>query len=208
GEKSRLALALIVWQKPNLLLLDEPTNHLDLEMRHALTVALQGFDGAMVLVSHDRHLAANTIDEFYTVHRGALTEFDGDLDDYARWLQDPDGVKNSSGASPDNKNNRAAKAPSSIAVIDKKDQRKQAAAAREQLAPLRREIRTLEQKIEKLSKEIAGIEEKLGDTTLYEESRRNELTELLRQQGYCKAELGVAEESWLEKSTELEELSG
>ncbi|MDO8907121.1 MAG: ATP-binding cassette domain-containing protein [Pseudohongiella sp.] len=208
GEKSRLALALIVWQKPNLLLLDEPTNHLDLEMRHALTVALQGFEGAMVLVSHDRHLMANAVDEFYTVHRGALTEFDGDLDDYARWLQDPDGTKAAlSSGNRDNKDSRSQKPPAAIAVIDKKDQRKLAAAAREQLAPLRREIRTLEQKIEKLSKELAGIEEKLGDATIYEEPRRNELTELLRQQGYCKAELGQAEESWLEKSTELEELS-
>ena len=202
GEKSRLALALIVWQKPNLLLLDEPTNHLDLEMRHALTVALQGFEGAMVLVSHDRHLMANTVDEFYTVHRGALTEFDGDLDDYALWLQNPDGEKTPS------VQQRSGKAPAAPSVTDKKDQRKQAAAAREQLAPLRREIRTLEQKIEKLSNELSGIEEKLGDTTLYEESRRSELTELLRQQGYCKAELSTAEESWLEKSSELETLAG
>lgn len=207
GEKSRLALALIVWQKPNLLLLDEPTNHLDLEMRHALTVALQGFDGAMVLVSHDRHLMANTIDEFYTVHRGALTEFDGDLDDYAIWLQDPDGTKTLSTNNRSGKDQRNIKAPAANAVLDKKDQRKQAAATRELLAPLRREIRALEQKMEKLGKELSSIEEKLGDTTLYEESRRSELTELLRQQGYCKTELGSAEESWLEKSTELEALS-
>jgi ATP-binding cassette subfamily F protein 3 len=203
GEKARLALALIVWQKPNLLLLDEPTNHLDLEMRHALTVALQGFEGALVLVSHDRHLMSNTVDEFYTVHRGQLSAFDGDLDDYARWLQDPDGLRNTSTG----KDIKPANTQTTVATVDKKDQRKQAAAQREQLAPLRREIRTLEQKMEKLGAELAALEDKLGDATLYEDKRRNDLTELLRQQGYCKAELNQCEENWLLKSTELESLS-
>jgi ATP-binding cassette subfamily F protein 3 len=86
GEKARLVLALITWQKPNLLLLDEPTNHLDLEMRHALTMALQGFEGAMVVVSHDRHLLRTTTDDFYLVHGGRVEPFDGDLDDYHKWL--------------------------------------------------------------------------------------------------------------------------
>lgn len=208
GEKSRLALALIVWQKPNVLLLDEPTNHLDLEMRHALTVALQGFEGALVLVSHDRHLMSNTVDEFYTVHRGKLSEFDGDLDDYARWLQDPDGSSVDAASQTRTGQSTKLNAPASQSVLDKKDQRKLAAAQREQLAPLKREIRVLEQRMEKLGKELAGIEDKLGDATLYDDSRKNELTELLRQQGYCKAELNLAEEQWLEKSTELEELSG
>ena len=205
GEKARLALALIVWQKPNLLLLDEPTNHLDLEMRHALTVALQGFEGALVLVSHDRHLMSNTVDEFYTVHRGQLSAFDGDLDDYARWLQDPDDLRNTS-TGKDIKPSSVSTSPA-VVTIDKKDQRKQAAAQREQLAPLRREIRVLEQKMEKLGTELAALEDKLGDATLYEDKRRNDLTELLRQQGYCKAELNQCEENWLLKSTELESLS-
>jgi ATP-binding cassette subfamily F protein 3 len=205
GEKARLALALIVWQKPNLLLLDEPTNHLDLEMRHALTVALQGFEGALVLVSHDRHLMSNTVDEFYTVHRGQLSAFDGDLDDYARWLQDPDDLRNTS-TGKDIKPSSVSTSPA-VVTIDKKDQRKQAAAQREQLAPLRREIRILEQKMEKLGTELAALEDKLGDATLYEDKRRNDLTELLRQQGYCKAELNQCEENWLLKSTELESLS-
>jgi len=207
GEKARLALALIVWQKPNLLLLDEPTNHLDLEMRHALTVALQGFEGALVLVSHDRHLMSNTVDEFYTVHRGQLSAFDGDLDDYARWLQDPDGLRNTSTSTGKDSKPASTNIQTSVATVDKKDQRKQAAAQREQLAPLRREIRTLEQKIEKLCAELAALEEKLGDATLYEDKRRNDLTELLRQQGCCKAELNQCEENWLLKSTELESLS-
>jgi ATP-binding cassette subfamily F protein 3 len=164
---------------------------------------LQGFEGALVLVSHDRHLMSNTVDEFYTVHRGQLSAFDGDLDDYARWLQDPDGLRNTSTS----KDIKPANTQTTVATVDKKDQRKQAAAQREQLAPLRREIRTLEQKMEKLGAELAALEDKLGDATLYEDKRRNDLTELLRQQGYCKAELNQCEENWLLKSTELESLS-
>ena len=215
GEKARLALALIVWQKPNVLLLDEPTNHLDLEMRHALTVALQGFEGALVLVSHDRHLMNNTVDEFFTVHQGRVTPFAGDLDDYARWMQEQGkgatsdfqpGTKKSTGTTSSTTGKSAARQPAPPPVVDKKEARKQAAIQREQLAPLRREVRTLEKTMEKLSAELSVLEDRLGDASLYEDSRRDELTELLRQQGYCKAELSQAEENWLEKSTELEEL--
>jgi len=215
GEKARLALALIVWQKPNVLLLDEPTNHLDLEMRHALTVALQGFEGALVLVSHDRHLMNNTVDEFFTVHQGRVTPFAGDLDDYARWMQEQGkgatadfqpGTKKSTDTTSSTTGKSAARQPAPPPVVDKKEARKQAAIQREQLAPLRREVRTLEKTMEKLSAELSVLEDRLGDASLYEDSRRDELTELLRQQGYCKAELSQAEENWLEKSTELEEL--
>src|SRR5690606_29000660 len=97
GEKARLALALIVWQRPNLLLMDEPTNHLDLEMRHALTVALQGYEGALVVVSHDRHLLGNTVDEFYSIHNGRFQEFEGDLHDYERWM--PENARGRAGTS-------------------------------------------------------------------------------------------------------------
>ena len=182
-------------------------------MRHALTVALQGFEGALVLVSHDRHLMNNTVDEFFTVHQGRVTPFEGDLDDYARWMQEqgkiaaadfqPGTQKNSDASTPKATERKSAAAP----VIDKKEARKQAANQREQLAPLRREVRTLEKTMDKLSAELSTLEDRLGDATLYEDSRRDELTELLRQQGYCKAELSQAEESWLEKSTQLEELS-
>jgi ATP-binding cassette, subfamily F, member 3 len=215
GEKSRLALALIVWQKPNVLLLDEPTNHLDMEMRHALTVALQGFEGALVLVSHDRHLMSNAVDEFYTVHDGRVSSFDGDLDDYERWMLDQ-GKISGAGAQPvkneqKTSGNAPPKRPASANTItaapaDRKEARKQAAEQREQLAPLRREIRTLEQKMEKLSKELAELEEKLGDQALYDDDRRDELTGILRQQGYCQAELSQTEELWLEKSDQLESL--
>jgi ATP-binding cassette subfamily F protein 3 len=220
GEKSRLALALIVWQKPNVLLLDEPTNHLDMEMRHALTVALQGFEGALVLVSHDRHLMSNVVDEFYTVHQGRVSEYDGDLDDYSRWMLEQGKMggsdvmpgKKAKAVSADNaeKKPEQTAAPAVAPVrgsVDKKDARKLAAAQREQVAPLRREVRTLELSIDKLGKELAQLEEKLGDSTLYEDARRDDLAQLLRQQGYCKAELSQAEEKWLEKSDLLESLT-
>ncbi|ALO45172.1 ATP-binding cassette domain-containing protein [Pseudohongiella spirulinae] len=204
GEKARLALALIVWQKPNVLLLDEPTNHLDLEMRHALTVALQGFEGAMVLVSHDRHLMANTVDEFYTVHDGRFAEFSGDLDDYSNWLREADKQSAPPSGASAGADNNAGSTPEKPAA-DKKDARRQAALQREQVAPLKREIRTLEKTIDKLSTELQTLENRLADPDIYTDSRKDELAELIRQQGYCKAELSQAEDTWLEKSALLEQ---
>ncbi len=200
GEKARLALALIVWQKPNVLLLDEPTNHLDLEMRHALTVALQGYAGALLIVSHDRHLLTNTVDEFYSVHQGRFTEFEGDLSDYEKWLQENSRdettpVAKDSGA--DNQNSP-----------DRKELRQQAAAQRQQLAPLRQEIRHLEKEMEKLNIKLQAVEVKLADPTMYEDAKRKELTELILEQGQLKTSLLTAEEQWMAKSETLEELSG
>lgn len=196
GEKARLALAIVVWQKPNLLLLDEPTNHLDLEMRHALTVALQGFEGALVVVSHDRHLLSNTVDEFYSIHNGRCEEFDGDLHDYEKWMQEHS--KSSTGtasAAPDEKKG------------DRKELRQQAAAQRQQLAPLRNEIKKLEQQMEKALKQLAQVEELLADATLYDESRKAQLAELLMKQAKLKAGSDALEEQWLEKSEAFEQLS-
>jgi len=168
-----------------------------------------------VLVSHDRHLMNNTVDEFFTVHQGRVTPFAGDLDDYARWMQEQGkgatadfkpGTKKSTDTTSSTTGKSATRQPAPPPVVDKKEARKQAAIQREQLAPLRREVRTLEKTMEKLSAELSVLEDRLGDASLYEDSRRDELTELVRQQGYCKAELSQAEENWLEKSTELEEL--
>ena len=196
GEKARLALAIVVWQKPNLLLLDEPTNHLDLEMRHALTVALQGFEGALVVVSHDRHLLSNTVDEFYSIHNGRCEEFEGDLHDYEKWMQEHS--KSSTGtavASTDEKKG------------DRKEQRQQAAAQRQQLAPLRNEIKKLEQQMEKAHKQLAEVEGLLADTSLYEAQGKARLAELLMQQAQLKSGSESLEELWLEKSETFEELS-
>jgi len=198
GEKARLALALVVWQRPNLLLLDEPTNHLDLEMRHALTVALQGFAGALVIVSHDRHLLSNTVDEFHSIHHGRCQEFDGDLHDYEKWMQE-----NSKGSTG------TAARPQDAGVerkSDRKEQRQQSAATRQQLAPLKNEIRRLEQRLEKLHAELAQVEAQLGDASLYEEARKKDLTTLLQQQARLKAESDTVELQWLEKSEQMEAL--
>jgi ATP-binding cassette subfamily F protein 3 len=196
GEKARLALALIAWQKPNLLLLDEPTNHLDLEMRLALTMALQDFAGAVLVVSHDRHLLKSTTDEFMLVADGRIQPFDGDLDDYARWLIDF----------------RARQQPQSAATApsadktDKRAQRQAAAALRQQLAPHKREAEKLEKELGKVHDKLAAIEEQLGDSGLYEAARKDELRELLAEQARLKGVEAELEESWLLALETLEEL--
>ncbi|MEQ8954307.1 MAG: ATP-binding cassette domain-containing protein, partial [Gammaproteobacteria bacterium] len=129
GEKARLALAKVVWEQPNLLLMDEPTNHLDLDMVHALTVALQEYEGALIIVSHDRHLLGNTVDEFYSIHRGVFAEFRGDLKGYEKWLGQQETADQ--GAHGNNK--------TATVKLDKKQQRQLSAAKREQLAPLKKQ---------------------------------------------------------------------
>lgn len=191
GEKCRLALAIIAWQKPNLLLLDEPTNHLDLEVRHALTMALQGFEGAIVIVSHDRHLLSNTVDEFWLVDAGKVEPFNGDLHDYHEWL-------NQNSANESTTNNPASKA-------GKKEARQTAAALREKLKPYTREIAKLEKAMAKLQRQMEQVESELSDPGLYE-ANNSELPALLKQQGQIKQELNDTEELWLEKSEELEEI--
>ncbi|WP_373386989.1 ATP-binding cassette domain-containing protein [Pseudomonas alcaligenes] len=195
GEKARLALALIAWQKPNLLLLDEPTNHLDLEMRLALTMALQDFAGAVLVVSHDRHLLKSTTDEFLLVADGRIQPFEGDLDDYARWLIDY----------------RARQQPQSAAApavdkTDKRAQRQAAAALRQQLAPHKKQADKLEQELGKLHEQLAGVEQKLGDSGLYEAARKDELRELLAEQARLKAREAEVEEAWLVALETLEAL--
>lgn len=197
GEKARLALALIAWQKPNLLLLDEPTNHLDLEMRLALTMALQEFAGAVLVVSHDRHLLKSTTDEFLLVADGHIQPFDGDLDDYARWLVDY----------------RARQAPGSSAPsapngagTDKRAQRQAAAALRQQLAPHKREAEKLEKELNTLHEKLAAVETRLGDSGVYEASRKDELRDLLAEQAKLKTREAELEEKWLEALELLENL--
>lgn len=196
GEKARLALALIAWQKPNLLLLDEPTNHLDLEMRLALTMALQEFSGAVVVVSHDRHLLKSTTDQFLLVADGRVQDFDGDLDDYARWLVDF----------------RARQAPvanagaASVEKTDKRAQRQAAAALRQQLAPHKREADKLEKELGGIHDKLAALEEKLGDSALYENARKDELRDLLARQASLKAREAEVEEAWLVALETLENL--
>ena len=205
GERARLALALIVWQRPNVLILDEPTNHLDLDMRHALTMALQDYEGAVVLVSHERQLIASVCDDLLLVHAGQCTEFEGDLQDYANWLRQAraDMIKQ---GSTDNSNPSPVAEKTSPSKIDKEAQRKLAAQRREQTRPLRKNIEKCEAKIEKIQPRLSEIENLLADTALYEASRKDDLLQLMNEQNDLKAALAEAEEHMLELMMELEEL--
>ena len=206
GERARLALALIVWKRPNVLILDEPTNHLDLDMRHALTMALQDFEGAVVLVSHERQLVASVCDELILVHGGRSREFDGDLVAYADWLRQAriDMIKN--GQKPAAPVQSDVQIKPSISKLDKEAQRKETARRRELGRPIRKNIEKNEAQIAKLQPRLAEIEALLGDTALYETSRKDELLKLMNEQTELKAKVEQAEELMLELMMELEEL--
>ena len=195
GEKARLALALIAWGKPNLLLLDEPTNHLDLEMRLALTLALQDFEGAVLVVSHDRHLLKSTTDEFLLVAEGRVQAFEGDLDDYARWLVDYR-ARQQAPAAPTPAEGRE----------DRRAARQAAAALRQQLAPHKREAEKLERTLGEVQVQLAAVERQLGDPGLYEAVRKDDLKRLLAEQAALKGREATLEEAWLEALEALEAL--
>lgn len=195
GEKARLALALIAWGKPNLLLLDEPTNHLDLEMRLALTLALQDFEGAVLVVSHDRHLLKSTTDEFLLVAEGRVVPFDGDLEDYARWLVDYR-ARQQPVTSPESAGDKT----------DKRALRQAAAALRQQLAPLKRQSEKLEKDLAGVQEKLVAIEARLSDSALYEGARKDELRQVLAEQAELKVREGQLEEAWLETLESLEAL--
>mgnify|MGYP003635073861 CR=1 FL=1 len=202
GEKARLALALIAWQKPNVLLLDEPTNHLDLEMRQALTMALQDFAGAVIVVSHDRHLLRNTVDEWLLVADGKVEEFDGELDDYYRWLLE----RKSGGDKTTEATTNPADDIKPKPVQDKKVQRQEAAAKREARKPLTNRIKKLEAELEKLQQKNTSLEAELADTSLYEDQHKDQLQKLLQQQAELSEKIDACEEQWLEAQAELEAL--
>ncbi|MEJ8676927.1 ATP-binding cassette domain-containing protein [Chromobacterium amazonense] len=197
GEKARLALAMIVWQKPNLLLLDEPTNHLDLEMRHALTLALQDFTGALIVVSHDRSLLESTTDVFWLVSGGKVQPFDGDLEDYRQWriAQLAEGNKPSDGDAQG---------------VNRKEQKRQEAEARQQLAkqrkPLQNRLNKLEQEMDKLSQEKAQLETFLSSSEAYDEANKLKLADSVKRQGEVASRLAVVEEEWMEVQEQLEAL--
>ena len=190
GEKARLALALIVWQRPNLLLLDEPTNHLDLETREALTVALAQFEGTLVLVSHDRHLLRATTDQFLIVADGGLRPFDGDLEDYRDWL-----LKS--------KREKVEAPPVPVAAI-----RETAAKPPGNRKNLEARIKRLEEMIARLNAKKAEMEARLADPAIYQDASKAALETVLRDQAYVGKELGQLEGEWLEKQTELEQPVG
>ncbi|HTE40413.1 MAG TPA: ATP-binding cassette domain-containing protein [Steroidobacteraceae bacterium] len=203
GEKARLVLALVSYLRPNLLLLDEPTNHLDLEMRQALAVALQEYAGAVVLVSHDRHLLRTVADQFYIVSkvegRGRAIPFDGDLEDYARWL-----AQSNSSAQPvaQETSERSTREVESAEM--RKQRKREEAERRNRLAPMRANIAKLEKEIDRLSKEQATIRETLADSSIYEESAKKRLLELTEKESKLGRDVERVEALWLEASSELE----
>lgn len=187
GEKARLALALITYRKPNLLLMDEPTNHLDIDMRQALTVALQSFEGALIVVSHDRHLLANSVDQFLLVDDGNVTQFEGDLETYRRHIV-AGGDKSAGERKPPPE-----QGPKQPAARPGRDARQ-----------IRTRLRTLESTLERLQRKLAEVERALSDPDLYANRDHPDLQRLLRDQLALRTQLDAAEEDWLALSDELE----
>lgn len=204
GEKARLALSLIVWQKPNLLLLDEPSNHLDVETREALTTALAEFGGSMLLVSHDRHLLRTTVDRFWIVADGSVQEFDGDLEDYRDWL-----VEHQANAKKQETSSNAT-IGAELTSADRKQQKRDEAQERQRTSALKKPI---EAKLVKIEKELESIQNQLktldmviADPDLYTDSRRQERVQTLAQHGELTKRHDELEEIWLELQSELESI--
>lgn len=199
GEKARLALALLIWQKPNLLLLDEPTNHLDLDMRAALSLALQDFTGALLLVSHDRALLEENTDSFWRIDAGRVLEFSGDLNQYRELCMQS------------KKNIHAANKPDQVDKISRKDQKRQEAEQRQALAakkkPLEQEKQNLEKRIDALKIQLHDIEAFLADEANYQDAQKTALQSQLRQQADAARELETLENRWLEIEMALEEMA-
>lgn len=198
GEKARLALALLIYQRPNLLLLDEPTNHLDLDMRLALSMALQEFTGAMVIVSHDRHMLKTVTDELILVDSGKVAEFDGDLEDYANWLQTRFRAEEAVSKPLESITTAAHSA------AGRKDQRRESAERRKQLQPLKRKVEQLEQEMNKLNQQKSKLEEALADPESYTEANKTQLKQWLLDKSALEAKLETVELEWMTLSEEYE----
>jgi len=197
GEKARCALALIAWHRPNLLLLDEPTNHLDMETREALTVALSSYEGALLLVSHDRHLLRATCDQLWLVHDGRVAGFDGDLDDYAALVLASRRDRAETG--------EASEAP------NRRQQRKQEAAERQRVAAARRPLQTqlarVEQELARLGDELRDLDAKLADPSFYHAGDEAEVAKTLKRRGELSRRVESVEAQWLVLTQELEAIT-
>lgn len=193
GEKARLVLALIVLEKPQLLLLDEPTNHLDLEMRQALVLALQDFEGAIILIAHDRFLLESCVDEFYIVANNTVQDFSGDIDDYQQWLNEERKLtfKN-------------AKTLNSDPTVDKKQQRREQAELRKKAAPLKKQADKYEKKVNQYQTELNEIESVLADPDIYQAEHKARLSELIKKQANLKSEVEKNEMLWLDLEEQIE----
>jgi ATP-binding cassette subfamily F protein 3 len=201
GEKSRLVLAMLVYQRPNLLLLDEPTNHLDLEMRQALAVALQDFSGAMVIVSHDRHLLRVSSDQLMLVHDSRVDDFPLSLDDYPKWLseQNRQAVADSthSGNSGDLENT----------AVARKEKKRLEAEQRKRLQPLRKRVTQAEAKLEALQRTRAELDRQLADPEIYSEQKKRKLQECLLEKADVDKQCEAVETEWMLASEELDNLT-
>jgi ATP-binding cassette subfamily F protein 3 len=191
GEKARLVLALTVYQKPNLLLLDEPTNHLDLDMRHALNIALQGFEGAMVLISHDRFLLTSVCDDFYLVDSKQVQAFDGDLDDYKDWI-----LKGDKGI--------GAESDKTSVKPDRKNTKRLEAEFRQATKPIRKAIEKHEKVMADSHKNLQVLEDQLSDTDIYSAEKKPQLKQVLAEQAELKSNLEDIEMEWLDAQEQLE----
>jgi ATP-binding cassette subfamily F protein 3 len=197
GEKARLSLALVAWTGPNLLLLDEPTNHLDLEMRQALAMALQDYTGAVVLVSHDRHLLTSVTDRFLLIHAGRVEPFDGDVDDYARWLE--------RGVMPGAAAPSLAQAPSSAPTVEHRAQRRRdSAEQRKALAPLKSRLNRCDKRLAELATAAQQLDAQLADPALYLPQARAQQRDLVAERARIAQDINAVETEWLELSEELE----
>ncbi len=201
GEKARLVLAMLVYQKPNLLLLDEPTNHLDLQMRHALSVALQGFSGAMVIVSHDRHLLKTVTDELIIVHDKKAEVFDGDLDDYAVFINQSKLIAKNSNT---NSSDEATAESNTDNGLSRKEQRQQDANRRKQLQPLMNKLKKSEQQLDELTSKKEALEKQLANPDIYLEENKESLKKVLFDKTKVDKELNDVEADWMKISEELE----
>jgi ATP-binding cassette subfamily F protein 3 len=188
GEKARLALAIIAYQQPNLLLMDEPTNHLDMEMRQALTMALQSFGGAILLISHDRHLLANNVDQFLLVENGSILEFDGDLNDYSLRI-----LKNLNKSHASKSTMTKESTPGAQRQLDQK-----------KIKQLKNEIHAAEKRLKRLQEKIAGVEGILQSPETYDGDFHDDLHDLIRNQTELKTEIEEVEQTWLNLNEQLE----
>ncbi|MCP3709364.1 ATP-binding cassette domain-containing protein [Paraburkholderia sp. CNPSo 3274] len=210
GEKARLALALIIWQKPNLLLLDEPTNHLDLETRYALTMALAQFEGTLILVSHDRHLLRATTDQFMLVAKHRLQPFDGDLDDYRDWLLQHAAEQRAALKEAASGTANAANGANTADGVNRKEQRRQEAEQRQKVAhlkrPLQAKIGKIEKEMDALNSEKSTLDAFVADPASYEPEQKSRLTEAIRRQADVALRLETLEAEWLDAHEELEQI--
>ena len=189
GEKARLAFAIISYQKPNILLMDEPTNHLDMEMRHALTVAIQTFKGAILMISHDRHLLNSSVDTFYLIDKGSLNIFDGDLDDYKNYILDIKSIENKDVKKKKIKNNTLQ------------------ADNTQKIKSINSDISKLDKRLFRLNNKLKEANEKLANPELYTNDADNNLQDLIRNQLELSNEIESAEKEWMDKAAELESLN-